>query len=231
MTNPLIADWITIAPGFEGYQVLPPGGSGPGLLLCQEIFGVNSHIQQVAQQYALAGYVVLAPDLFWRTAPRVSLGYEGEDRQQAFGLMQGYSTEWALADLQAAMGALRGLAQTAGRRVGTIGYCMGGRMAFLAAAEAGADAAVAYYGGGIQQQLERSSRITCQVQFHYAGHDDHIPPQAVAAVSEAMGTRGEVHVYDTAMHGFNCWARASFEARSASLAHARSLDFLARELW
>jgi carboxymethylenebutenolidase len=231
MLAPLEADWLTLAPGFAAYRVLPPGGRGPGLLLCQEIFGVNAHIRRVAEQYALAGYVVLAPDLFWRSAPRVELGYEGEDRQRAFALMQAYDTDAAIADLQMAMAALRGLPQTAHARSGAIGYCMGGRMAYLAAAEAGADAAVAYYGGGIQAQLQRASQITCAVQLHYAGHDDHIPPEAVDAVTSALGKRAEVHVYDGAEHGFNCWARASFHAPSAALAHARTLAFLAGKLW
>ena len=90
MSHPVQTQWITLAPGFEGYLALPPAGRGPGLVLFQEIFGVNEHIRAVAEQYALDGFVVLAPDVFWRQAPRVELGYEGADRQQAMTLMQGH---------------------------------------------------------------------------------------------------------------------------------------------
>ena len=88
MTHPVRTQWIDIAPGFAGYLALPPAGHGPGLVLFQEIFGVNEHIQGVAQQYALAGFVVLAPDVFWRQVPKVELGYEGEDWNRAIALMK-----------------------------------------------------------------------------------------------------------------------------------------------
>src|SRR6185436_19792935 len=91
MAHPVKTQWIDINPGFAGYLALPPAGSGPGLLLFQEIFGVNEHIRGVAEQYALDGFVVLAPDTFWRQAPRVELGYEGDDRQQAMALMKAYA--------------------------------------------------------------------------------------------------------------------------------------------
>lgn len=232
MASPVTASWIHIAPGFEGYLALPPGGRGPGLVLWQEIFGVNEHIQAVAEQYALAGFVVLAPDTFWRQAPRVQLGYTGADRDRAMALMQGYTAADALADIAAAVPALRARPEVDGR-VGTIGYCMGGRLAYLTAATAQVDAAVAYYGGGIHGQLDRAATVRCPVQFHYAGHDDHIPPAAVEQVRQAMAAAGksaEVHVYPGSMHGFNCWARASYHAPSAALALGRSLSFLAQAL-
>ena len=222
--------WIEIAPGFTGLLALPPAGHGPGLVLWQEIFGVNAHIQAVAAQYALDGFVVLAPDVFWRQAPRVQLGYEGADRAQALALMQGYGADDALADIAAGVAALRSRPEVGGRKVGSFGYCMGGRLAFLTAATTEVDAAVAFYGGGIHGQLERAPAIRCPLQFHYAGHDDHIPPEAVARVQAAL-PQAEVHVYPGAMHGFSCWARASYHAPSAALAHGRSLAFLAQALF
>ena len=230
MTSPISTQWIAIAPGFSGYLALPPAGRGPGLVLWQEIFGVNEHIRAVAEQYALDGFVVLAPDAFWRQAPRVDLGYVGPDRERAMALMQGYAAADALSDISAAVQALRLRPEVTGR-VGTFGYCMGGRLAYLAAATAGVDAAVAFYGGGIHGQLDRAASISCPVQFHYAELDDHIPPQAVDSVRAAMaGKPAEVHVYPGAMHGFNCWARASYHAPSAALAHGRALTFLAHKL-
>ena len=231
MNSPVSTQWIDITPGFAGYLALPPAGSGPGLVLWQEIFGVNEHIRAVAEQYALDGFVVLAPDTFWRQAPRVELGYAGDDRTRAMTLMQGYGAADALADIHAAVSTLRARPEVTGG-VGSFGYCMGGRLAYLAAATAGVDAAVAFYGGGIHTQLERAAAITCPVQFHYAEHDDHIPLDAVERVRAAVaGKDAEVHVYPGAMHGFNCWARASYHAPSAALAHGRALAFLARCLF
>jgi carboxymethylenebutenolidase len=232
MTSPVNTSWIPIAPGFEGYLALPPGGRGPGLLLWQEIFGVNEHIQTVAEQYALAGFVVLAPDAFWRQAPRVQLGYAGADRERALALMQAYTAADALADIAAAVAALRVRPEVQGG-IGTLGYCMGGRLAYLTAATAPLDAAVAFYGGGIQSQLDRAAAVSCPLQFHYAEKDDHIPLSAVEQVRQAMSSAGksaEVHVYPGSMHGFNCWARGSYHAPSAALALGRSLTFLARTL-
>lgn len=230
--TPVTTDWIPIAPGFGGYLARPPGGRGPGLVLFQEIFGVNAHIRAVAEQYALDGFTVLAPDVFWREAPRVDLGYEGEDRERALALMRALQPAEVLADIALAVQALRVRPEVGSAKVGAIGYCMGGRLAYLAAATAGVDAMVAYYGGGIHNQLDRAAAVRGPVQFHYAGHDDHIPPEAVQRVREAFAGHitAEVHVYPQAHHGFNCWARASYHAPSAALAHGRSLAFLANSL-
>ena len=235
MTHPVTTQWLHIGTAtgpMPAYLALPPGGSGPGLLLLQEIFGVNEHIRGVAEQYALAGFTVLAPDVFWRQAPRIELGYEGADRQRGVELATALKPAEVVADLQAAVAALREQPEVGGAKVGAIGYCMGGRLAYTAAAVAGVDAAVAYYGGGIQGQLALAAQITCPVQFHYAGHDDHISPEAVAAVRQAFaGKPAELHEYPGSLHGFNCWARASYHAPSAALALGRSLTFLAQRLF
>ncbi len=232
MSEPVTTRWIPIAGAGEAYLCLPPAGRGPGLVLFQEIFGVNAHIRAVAEQYALSGFVVLAPDVFWRRAPRIELGYEGGDRQRAMGLAGAVKPDEVEADLVAWTGALRARPEVGASRVGAIGYCMGGRLAYLAAALAGVDAAVAYYGGGIQNQLALASRIGCPIQFHYAGRDDHIPAAAVQAVRDAFaGKPAEVFVYPGATHGFNCWARASYHPASAALAQGRSLAFLASTLF
>jgi carboxymethylenebutenolidase len=230
--SPIRTQWIDIAPGIAGYLALPPAGRGPGLVLFQEIFGVNAHIRAVAEQYALDGFVVLAPDVFWRQAPRVELGYEGAERERALALMQGYAPGDALADIAASVAALRARAEVGGAKVGAIGYCMGGRLAYLAAATTDVDAAVPFYGGGIHGQRERAAAIRCPVQFHYAEHDDNIPLSAVEQVRQAMaGKPAEVHVYPGAKHGFNCWARAMYHAPSAALAHGRATAFLATALF
>jgi len=231
MASPIHTEWTSVAvPGgafFDAYLARPPAGSGPGLVLFQEIFGVNEHIRALADQYALDGFVVLAPDVFWRQQRRVELGYEGEQRQRGIELAMGLKGPEVGLDMVATVASLRARPEVSGAKVGAIGYCMGGRLAFLAAATAGVDAAVAYYGGGIQDQLDKAAGINCPVLFHYAERDDHIPPAAVDKVRTAMhGKSAEVHVYPGAMHGFNCWARASYHAPSAALAHGRSLQFL-----
>jgi carboxymethylenebutenolidase len=232
MSPAVTTQWITLAPGFDGYLALPPAGQGPGLVLFQEIFGVNEHIRTVAEQYALDGFVVMAPDHFWRQAPRVELGYVGDERARAMTLTQGLQPADALADIALAVKALRSRPEVGARKVGAFGYCMGGRFAYLAAATTDVDAAVPFYGGGIHAQLERTANIRCPMQFHYAEHDDHIPLDAVERVRAAVqGQAAEVHVYPGAMHGFNCWARASYHAPSAALAHGRATAFLAQHLF
>ena len=230
LSIPVETSWVGVPStggSFDAYLALPPAGQGPGLVLFQEIFGVNEHIRAVAEQYALDGFVVLAPDIFWRQKRRVELGYEGADRQQGMAMAGALKPEEVMLDVRASVQALRELPQASGRKVGAIGYCMGGRLAYSAAALTELDAAVAYYGGGIHDQLHLASGIKCPVQFHYAQRDDHIPPAAVERVRVAMAGKGaEVHTYPGAMHGFNCWARASYHAQSAALAHGRSLVFL-----
>ena len=135
--------WLDIEAGdgrFQAYLASPRGGKGPGIVLLQEIFGVNQHIRSVADQYAADGYVVLAPDLFWRSGPRIELGYGDEDRQQAIGLMQACALATAQSDIALTAGALRALA---GGRIAALGYCFGGRLAYLTAASGAVDAAIA----------------------------------------------------------------------------------------
>lgn len=234
MSHPVKTQWIDLGdqPGqFQALLALPPAGKGPGLVLYQEIFGVNAHIQAVAEQYALDGFVVLAPDIFWRQEKRVQLGYVGDDMQKARGMMMQLQPKELEQDCQQAVRALQARPETAGFKTGAIGYCLGGRLAYLTAATTDTQAAVVYYGGGIHDQLDRAASIRCPMLFNYAEHDDNIPLSAVDKVREAMGKRAEVLVYEGATHGFNCWDRGAYHPASAALAHGRSLAFLARQLF
>ncbi|MFT3664570.1 dienelactone hydrolase family protein [Piscinibacter sp.] len=228
-------EWISIdaADGgrYDAYLALPPAGRGPGLLLLQEIFGVNRHIRAVAEQYAQDGFVVLAPDVFWREAPRVELGYVGAERERAMQLLARADRARLAADLATSVAALRARPECTGK-VGAFGYCLGGRLAYLAAATTGLGAASCFYGGGIHDQLEHAARIDCPIQFHYGERDSHIPLAAVEKVKAACAGRksAEFHLYD-AEHGFNCWERAAYHAPSAALAHARTLALFARALF
>jgi carboxymethylenebutenolidase len=186
----------------------------------------------VAEQYALDGFVVLAPDVFWQQQRRLEIGYTAEDIQRGRALAMAADRDALRRDLAEGANALRARSEVRGRGIGAIGYCMGGRLAYAAAATAGIDAAVAYYGGGIQDMLDLAPQIRCPVQFHYGALDANIPLSAVAQVRAAMrGREAVVHVYDNADHGFNCWARGSYHAASAALAHGRALQFLATTLF
>ncbi|MGO4306998.1 MULTISPECIES: dienelactone hydrolase family protein [unclassified Cupriavidus] len=237
MTTTPNSRWIRIDTtdgSFDAYLSLPPAGkqaNNPGIVLVQEIFGVNEHIRSVADQYAADGYVVLAPDVFWRKAPRVELGYAGKDMEEAMALRKSVDVEAAVSDIAATVKTLRAEIG-AGGKVAAVGYCFGGLLAYLAAARGLVDAAVPYYGGGIQNNLHEAAAINVPVQFHYGALDAHITPEHVEQVRQAVaGKRGtEIFVYDKADHGFNCWARGSYHQRSAALAHGRALTFLVNTL-
>ncbi|PLZ02407.1 carboxymethylenebutenolidase [Burkholderia sp. WAC0059] len=226
--------WIDIPAGndsFGGYLALPKRGKGPGIIIIQEIFGVNGHIRDVADQYALDGYVALAPDIFWRTQPRVELDYVGADRDKGIELLQKTNVDLAVQDIAATAAVLRKLPEANGK-VAAIGYCFGGRLAYLAAAQGSVDVAVAYYGGGIQNALGEADKIKAPIQFHYAELDHGIPLSAVGEVKARFAGRdnAEFHLYPSADHGFNCSSRDSYNQHASALSHGRTLAFLAERL-
>lgn len=216
---------------FNGYLTLPPSGSGPGLILIQEIWGVNAHIRAVADQYAMDGYVVLAPDVFWRQQVGVDLGYDAQGTQMARQYMSALNMPLAVQDLQSAALALRMRPEVKGK-VGVVGFCMGGRLSFALSATGAVDAAVCYYGGGIQNMLDLAPKISVPILFHYGELDQHIPPQAVQDVQKAFHGRpdAQIHTYLQADHGFNCWERPAYKQTAAALARGRSLQWLANTL-
>jgi carboxymethylenebutenolidase len=220
---------ITAADGgnFKGYLSLPPTGTGPGIVLIQEIFGVNDHIRAVADQYAMDGFVVLAPDLFWRLEPGVDLGYDEAGFAHGFELMTQMDFDQAVADLSATAGTLRQRPEVKGKIAG-IGYCMGGQLSYLLAASGSVDASVCYYGAGIEQKLDRASKIHCPILFHFAEKDRYIPPAAFKAVSKEFSSKADAWVlsYPGVDHGFNCWGRPMYNQPAAALARGRTLEFL-----
>jgi carboxymethylenebutenolidase len=216
---------------FDAYLSLPPKGVGPGLVIIQEIWGVNAHVRAVADQYALDGYVVLAPDVFWRQQPRVDLQYTEADTKLAYQYMNNLDGPHAVQDLVSTAQALRARPELDGK-VGSVGFCMGGRLSYALAATGATDAAVCYYGGGIQNNLDLAPRIQVPILFHYAELDAHIPATAVAAVKEAFAgnDKAQFHVYPGVDHGFNCWGRAMYSQRAAALARGRTLQWLSENL-
>ncbi|GAC1419982.1 MAG: dienelactone hydrolase family protein [Burkholderiaceae bacterium] len=214
---------------FQAYLASPPTGRGPGIVLIQEIFGVNAHIKAIADQYALDGYVVLAPDLFWRQQPRVELGYTEADFSAAMGFMQKLDFPLAVQDLAATVSALRTRSECSGK-VASLGYCMGGLLSYLSAANAGVDAAICYYPGSIESQLDQANKVRCPILMHFAGQDHYISASAVKAVQTKFAhmKNAVIEVYPGVDHGFNCWERPAYDQKASSLAHGLSLSFLAK---
>ena len=206
-------DGVTIG----AYRADPPGKPKAGLVVVQEIFGVNAHIRGIADRYAEAGYLVVAPALFDRAERGVELGYGPDALPQAFALLGKVTVEQALLDIAAAAGA----AAEAGP-VGLVGYCFGGLLAYLSACRLDClNAAVGYYGGRISNYLGETPAIP--LLLHFGEKDSHIPLADVERIREAHPAI-PIHLYP-ADHGFNCEARASYDKPSAELAFERTLHF------
>jgi carboxymethylenebutenolidase len=207
---------------FSAWLAAPEGKPRGAVVVIQEIFGVNVHIRAVTDSYAAAGYVAIAPAVFDRVRKGIELGYTPDSVKEGFGYVQLLKPEQTLLDLGAAIAVVR----HAGR-VGVIGFCWGGRMAYVSACELPVACAVAYYGGGIVQELGRTPQ--CPVLYHFGANDTHIPQTQVEQI-RAADPRGTVYVYPGADHGFNCDMRPSFNAEAAQLARQRTLAFLAQHL-
>lgn len=216
---------------FGAWLTLPRGGSGPGIVLLQEIFGVNEHIRTVAAQYAADGYVVLAPDLFWRDGARIELGYDDAGWAQAVKLMNATDVAKAIGDIGHTVRTLRALPEVTGR-VASLGFCFGGRLSYLSTARGLVDVGVAYYGGGIHKQLATDGKIDRPLLMHFGAADSHIPADAVRQIADHFDANEqvEIHVYENAEHGFNCNHRASYQQRASVQAHGHTLVFLGEQL-
>jgi carboxymethylenebutenolidase len=203
----------------SAYRAEPPGKPRGGLVVIQEIWGVNSHIRNVADGYAADGYLAIAPALFDRVERGVVMDeYNPETMQKGFGFMQKVDIDNALLDVRAAVET----ASAAGK-VGVVGFCFGGRVAWLAASRLeGIAASVPYYGGGIPELA--SEQPKCPVILHFGERDQHIP---LASVEQFKKAHPDLPVYIyKADHGFNCDQRGSYDAASAKLARERTLAFL-----
>ena len=196
------------------YMVTPEGKPRGGVVVIQEVFGLNSHIKRVTEQYAGLGYLAIAPALFDRVKRDVELPYS--DVQKGIDLMAKTTNEGVLADVNAAVDAVARAGQA-----GMVGYCWGGRVTYLSACRVNIAAAVCYYGGGIVQLLEEAPR--CPIMFHHGERDAYIPAADVAKIRAAV-PKGTFHLYP-ANHGFNCTDRADYDAASSRLAFERTTEF------
>lgn len=217
---------------FSGYLATPAGGKGPGVVVIQEIFGVNANIRAVADDLAARGYFALAPDLFWRQEPGVQLAAKTQaEWDKAFELYQGFNVDKGIEDLVAAMDHLRALPGASGK-VGCQGYCLGGLLAYLMATRSTVDAAVGYYGVGIDGKLDEAKRIRGALMLHIAAADAFVDARAQAAIHAALDTNPHVtlHDYPGMDHAFTRPGGDHYDAANAALANKRSAEFLAGHL-
>jgi carboxymethylenebutenolidase len=220
---------------FEAYCSVPASGRGPGVLLFQEIFGINDNMRGLADRLAEAGFVALVPDMFWRVEPR----FERKDESgmaDAFAVMQQFDFGAAAGDIQAAHAHLLARPECTGK-IGAVGFCLGGGLAFLAATTSrvdgrGPDAAVPYYGSAINDLLGKVDQLECPTLFHYGDTDAFIPQEKIDEVEAAVAGRPGVvfHRYD-AGHAFSNWdAPSMYDEAAATLAWSRTVDFLQQQL-
>ena len=222
---------LTSADGFglSAYVAQPEGTPKAAIVVLQEIFGVNSHIQSVTDRFAAQGYLAIAPATFERVKTGVELGYTEADMTAGFGLKTAVDAlpgQGVMPDVQAAIDYA---AKTSGGKVGIIGFCWGGLLTWRAACIlTGLSAAVPYYGGGMTSEAETARTPQCPVMAHFGDQDHWIPLEGVTAFAKAHPEVG-VHVY-AADHGFNCDQRGSFNETAANLARERTLAFFAAKL-
>jgi carboxymethylenebutenolidase len=217
---------------FGGYLASPSAGSGPGIVVIQEIFGVNKVMRDVADALAARGYFALCPDLFWRIEPGVQLTDKSDaEWQRAFALMTKFDPESGIADIQATIRHLRGLDGASGK-VGAVGYCLGGLLAYLTAARTDADASVGYYGVNIDSKLDEAKNIGKPLMLHIAEKDQYVKPEAQKRIVDALKTNPHVtiHLYPGMDHAFAREGGAHYDKACADLANGRTSTFFKQHL-
>ena len=224
------AQTITITENYTAYLASPESGHGPGIVLLQEIFGVNAVMREIADGFAAAGFVALVPDLFWRIAPGVELTDKSDaEWQEAFGLMKRFDIAQGIGDAQTAISHLR---NEVNGKVGTVGYCLGGLLAYLTATRTDTDAAVGYYGMNIQKFLGEASNIKKPLLLHVAGKDEYHPAEAQKEVAEGLAPFPLVTIqtYPEMNHAFVRPGGAHFDKANADLANGRTITFFRQHL-
>ena len=214
---------------FRAYKSVPRSGDGPAVIVLPEIFGINQHIRDVADFYAEEGYVALAPDVFWRVEKDVELGYADAEREKALELLGRFDVDQGVRDILATVAAARAMPEVSGpdgrKAVGVVGFCLGGRLAYLTAARGDVDAAVGYYGGGIDKLLDEAGAVKCPLTLHFGAEDRISQPEVIDKIRNAFAGRRdvEVFVYPGAGHAFNRPGH-SFDKPAAMMAHSRTIS-------
>lgn len=217
---------------FAGYLATPEAGRGPGIVVIQEIFGVNKVMRDVADAYAARGFFALAPDLFWRLEAGVRLSDQSDaEWKKAFDLMGRFDIDSGIDDIQTTIAYLRHVPGCSGK-VGAVGYCLGGLLAYLTACRTDADAAVGYYGVNIQERLGEADHMKAPLMLHVAGKDQFVPPDAQSKLMDGLkpNPRVTIHHYSAMDHAFAREGGAHYDKACAELANGRSTTFLRQYL-
>jgi carboxymethylenebutenolidase len=217
---------------FSAYLATPAAGRGPGIVVIQEIFGVNGFVRQVADAYAARGCFALAPDLFWRIEPNVQLTDKtDEEWKRAFDLMGKFNVDLGIKDIQATISRLRQEPGVNGK-VGAVGYCLGGLLAYLTATRTDCDASVGYYGVNIQTMLAEAANIKKPLMLHIAEKDEYVQPPARKQIVDGLKDNPHVtiHSYPGMDHAFARVGGAHYDQASAELANGRTATFFRQHL-
>lgn len=215
---------------FSGYLALPEGGSGPGVVVIQEIFGVNAVMRGITDEWAAAGYVALCPDLFWRQEPDIQITDQSEaEWTRAFELFGGFDLDKGVDDLNATIEHLRTLDGCSGK-VGSVGFCLGGRLAFLTATRTKIDAALGYYGVMLEEHTDEV--LKAPLMLHIATEDGFVPKENQAKVHAALdgNDMATLHDYEGNDHAFARQGGEHYDQAAADLAKSRSVEFFSKHL-
>ena len=214
---------------FDAYLAVPASGYGPGIVVLQEIFGINQYLRDVADWYAAHGFVALVPDLFWRIQPNIELTDKGDDWKRALDLYQQLDEAKAIEDSAATLEHLRKHTACSGR-VGAVGFCLGGKLAYLLSVRFKPDAAVGYYGVRIENSLDEAKNLNSPLMLHIAGLDKFCLPEAQAQIHAALDAKARIHDYPEADHAFARTGGEHYDAAAAELANLRTLEFFVSNL-
>ncbi len=216
---------------FNAYVVGPDEGPAPGLVVIQEIFGINSVMRSIADSFAAMGYITVVPDLFWRQAPGIQLTDTGADLERAYELYGSFNEDTGVEDLIATLGALKNLDGCNGK-VATVGYCLGGKLAYLMATRSDADCNVSYYGVGVEKNLDEIDKVRHPLLMHLAEEDELVTPEAraqiVAAAAESVLVNS--YTYPEVGHAFARAGGSTYRPEAAELANDRTRVFLSLQL-
>ncbi|HEU4835574.1 MAG TPA: dienelactone hydrolase family protein [Pyrinomonadaceae bacterium] len=216
---------------FDAYLALPASGYGPAIVVLQEIFGINQYLRDVADWYAAHGFVAVVPDLFWRIQPGIELTDKGDDWKKAIELYQQIDEAKAVEDSAATVEFLRKYSACSGR-VGALGFCMGGNLAYLLSVRFKPDCAVGYYGVSIEKSLNEAENLNNPLLLHIGGLDKFCPPEAQAQIHAALDSNPlvTIHDYPGMDHAFARTGGEHYDAAAAELADLRTLEFLVSHL-
>lgn len=217
---------------FSAYLAAPNTQPRAGIVLIQEILGVNQNMRQTADDYAKEGYLVLVPDLYWRLEPGVELDSEIKEQwAKGFELLRAFDIDSGVEDLKASLAFLRQHPSSTGK-VGSLGFCLGGKLAYFMAARTDADANVSYYGVDLDKNLAEAAKIQKPLLLHMGENDEYVLPNAQANIQKALKDNPLVTIYryEGVSHGFGRAGSSAYRQAAAELAHDRTLAFLKQHL-